>query len=499
MASSPTDQKVILDLGDECLQKVFRYLNLLDLCTVADVCSRFGQNAKTCFVNSKKTDLIFMEDIKSDGDSEVQTVDKTSKILRQFGAYFTKFDGEDWPNNRIGHWSRRSQVECQRRIFELLIQYCSGTLVELKFFGININDKMVPLMKPLLEGLEILQMNWIRTGQAFLDMLPQWSMNLRELTLCYYFGYDGLLNGQVLRYDRFHMRFNKLVKIVLEATDGLTNRDIEEMLKRNPQLKKIEFHRCRNVDRGMFASIANHVPDVEFLRFDAIPFLRQDVQYFGQFRNLTSLRIYPTSKHLKSEHIVLLIHQIAEASIPLETLELFSVNFHKNRSDASQFVGGVSKLKSLDKLTLRMLQYLPTSHHYIICKNLSQLREISLQPTLAIEPFFISDIIRQADKLEWFHLSSQLLMKGEKRKKIPFIDSIHFKEWAEIVRKRCHGTPLAIWLGANAYNTKHTIPVRASEGAFSLLIYDDLSCRLDIGNKQSRKYFPITCRFVDNF
>lgn len=49
-----------------------------------------------------------MEDIESDGDGE-QVVNKTSKILRHFGANFNKFDRYDLPNNKIGHWNRELQ------------------------------------------------------------------------------------------------------------------------------------------------------------------------------------------------------------------------------------------------------------------------------------------------------------------------------------------------------------------------------------------------------
>lgn len=175
MTSSPTstDATVILDMNDKFFVEVFKYLKLPDLCTVAEVCRRFRQNAKACFECSKKTDLILVEDIKSDGDSVDQIVFKTSKVLRYFGAYFKKFDGDDFRHSCVEtYWIGKTQAECQRRILELLIRYCSGTLTELTIFAINVKDEMVPLIKPLLEGLQILKIKFIRTGQEFLDTLP---------------------------------------------------------------------------------------------------------------------------------------------------------------------------------------------------------------------------------------------------------------------------------------------------------------------------------------
>lgn len=50
--SPNTTNTLISDLGDDCLLGVFKHLDLSDLCTVADVCSRFRLNARNHFASA---------------------------------------------------------------------------------------------------------------------------------------------------------------------------------------------------------------------------------------------------------------------------------------------------------------------------------------------------------------------------------------------------------------------------------------------------------------
>lgn len=135
----------------------------------------------------------------------------------------------------------------------------------------------------------------------------------------------------------------------------------------------------------------------------------------------------------------------------------------------------------------------PASHYYIICKNLPQLREISLQPDVALKTFFISDIIRNAGKLEWFQLAGWI------DKTVNEIDSALFKEWVKIVTNRCTEMPLELWLCAESYTTKHEIPVKASEGAFTLIMSDKFRESGNIDYKKWKKGLHLECEFVSNF
>lgn len=85
-----------LDLNDDCLLEVFKYLDMPGLCAAADVCSRFGQNAKICFTQSGFQNLDFPYDIYQDKDSQNKlnsVMLRTSRFLSNFGAsIFMRYD-----------------------------------------------------------------------------------------------------------------------------------------------------------------------------------------------------------------------------------------------------------------------------------------------------------------------------------------------------------------------------------------------------------------------
>lgn len=59
-AATSTSNAVFSDLNDDCLLKVFKHLNLADLCSVADVSSRSRQNARSHFASKIKNDFLIV-------------------------------------------------------------------------------------------------------------------------------------------------------------------------------------------------------------------------------------------------------------------------------------------------------------------------------------------------------------------------------------------------------------------------------------------------------
>lgn len=147
-------------------------------------------------------------------------------------------------------------------------------------------------------------------------------------------------------------------------------------------------------------------------------------------------------------------------------------------------------------MQIYFLHGMPTPYYYIICKNLPELRELSLNPRFTMKLSLVSDIIRNAQKLEWFHLGAYDPI-GVK----PLVDSATFMEWAKTVMNRCNKTPLEMWLNPFAYNANHTLPFRASEGTFTLLMAEDFfgGVRLNIDYKRFKKNLHARCGLVNSF
>lgn len=155
----------------------------------------------------------------------------------------------------------------------------------------------------------------------------------------------------------------------------------------------------------------------------------------------------------------------------MKGLDLYMEKMNRDSSLASRFVEAVSKLKSLDRLKLGFMSMPPSNTSFVnIYRSSVKFLWIYLYLSiLALKPVFISNIIRNAPKLDW--LFSSVWVPAEKQK--PTIDSGHFREWVEIVSKRCNKTPLEIWLCPESYASKYTNPVKAREGTFTLLMSDE--------------------------
>lgn len=455
-----TEATSILVLNDDCLLEVFKYLDLLNLSAVADVCRRFRQNARNSFQYSKINKL-HLYDIVNDDDAVHQFILKTSKVLRLFGEFITKFF-ESGSCSRSKHWNEESKAICHRKIFELILQYCSGTLITLGFQGIDIKDEMVPMMRPLLRGLHGLGLTSIRTGESFLRMLPLWSPELRRLQIHLRCEQNGIFEGQILHFDGLHQPFKKLESIALFNAKDLNNNDIEEILKRNPQLKEIRLCRCPNLDPQICRFISNHVSGVESLSLYDIPLKRRTAKHFGQLINLEKLDLSfdkRSTELTNLKYIVSAIHDIAAAHIPLKFLLLHNIDC---RRYTNQFVEEVSKLKKLENLGIGNLPGLNEPHIATICKNCTEIREVkiivSFTPTLA----FISDIIQRLDKLEFLYISVNIDFEWNYLNGVFATENIsvgieNYKEWVEIVSRRQVKTPLDIRLGnLNKYNKCYT-------------------------------------------
>lgn len=426
----------ILELNNDCLLEVFKHLDLLSLCTVADVCNRFRQNAKVCFQHSKKRDLNLTNDFKSDGDPMPKFILKSSKILRHFAAYLIRLE---FDSIMARHWKKKHKTICRRKILELVIRYCSRTLTELSFLQIVVEDEMVGEMRPLLERLEKLSIRFCIIGQAFLDSLPLWSPELRELELLLFCPWEG----PVLRYDVLKSH-KKLMKISLNHAHHIQNDDIEEMLKCNPQITKIQLVTCRGINHQIFRSIAYHALNVEILVFRGISLGREDAQYFAEMKNLKSLTFDFT--HSPLLNILYAFQQIVAANIPLKNLCLQEMRDSDNII-MSMVIDEILKLKELEELTVKNSQGLTEYHVNKFSKYLPKLRDLRI--TLYFRSYFtldkITKWIRNADKLEILYYT---MRRDDRTYPTLIVDSDICKQWVEIVEKRCGTANLLLSLNS---------------------------------------------------
>lgn len=377
----------ILDVNDYCLQEIFKYLDLSDLCAAADVCDRFRNNAQAYFKLSKYTNLIEHREVTTNVTSNEKFL-QISNVLRIFGAFIKSI-------------YLRGASHYQDQIFELLTQYCSGTLGEMELEFCDITDEIALPMRPVLEGLQKLTSRNCYLGELFCKMLPDWSPELRQLE----FNKTLIKNArECAQFDGMLQSYGNLVQMKFFDVNDLTKNFVKALLKRNPQLKKIEIVMCRGIEGCIIESIATHTPQIEALEYDAYEeYHISDVPYFGQLNNLNTLVL--SSTHLSfGTRLMLILNYIIAANAPLKCLELSGFDV---TNKAVQFVDAMSKLRNLKKLKFSHAARLDAQHIRDICKNLPELCELNLYKNeLTFDETDLLELIHEAKNLRELHFMS---------------------------------------------------------------------------------------------
>lgn len=438
----------IVDMNDDCMFEVFKYLRLIDLCVVADVCQRFRQNAKRHFASVKVKKIYrnnyFRRSITFPNLPEGLKISKLkhdflieSRVVRNFGAFINlmKFTSPNKERVKAINTIR----EYERRIVETLSMHSVEALTELDLKGFDITDEIATTMRPLLERLHSLTLESCKWDKLFGKMLPKWSAELIELKID--LGWMSIPSElEVLLYQSFL----KLESISFSCVEQLTNDDIDEFLKRNPQLKKIGFAHCRLLDDNIFQSIAEYVPGIESIRIDRVSQSNDsNSKCFGKLTNLKSLELY----NCRTADVINVLNEINAANIPVEHLKLYHVAVAYDSNH--QLVDGILKMKMLKTLLLQGSFNLMNSQLIDICHHLSELSELRVINTFDCDRVHISaecllPLIRNAQKLKSLYVFYTYVAGNVPR---ICIDGSAYMEMVQIVRQRDEKQNLSIYLG----------------------------------------------------
>lgn len=133
---------------------VFKYLSMDDLCSVADVCSRFRQNAQT--------QCLYSVPYRVEKMSE-----QTARIIRKFGVFIKSIDvGSGY----YGH-SGLSLNQC-----------CGATLTEIVIERYTLTSREMSFLQPLLPRLRKLTLKHCNMSHSFLNVMLKWSPELHVLS-----------------------------------------------------------------------------------------------------------------------------------------------------------------------------------------------------------------------------------------------------------------------------------------------------------------------------
>lgn len=430
----------ILHLNDDCMIEVFKHLNLHDLCSVADVCFRFRQNAQAQFSYSEFKYLGFRNDFIHSSETAKQKLLGTSQVLRNFGAFARSI------YNVNGYCFRNCRSEYHIRTFELISGHCSASLIELHLVKCNITDAIAIIMRPVLANLQKLTLREGSFSHLFLNMLPLWAPKLRELKFIRMCGQSA--TDEVIRFDGLQQSYPKLRMLSFSNVDYVRNKDIDGFLIRNSHLKKIELVVCRNVDDHILQSIAEHVPQLETIRFDqCCPNNDCNVQYFARLSCLCSLEISNLSRDSAS-YAIAIVCKIGTAGIPIRHVTLSNIEFSGGNV---HFVDAISKLKHLGTLRIDKFAGLAAAEIRQICKSLRELTEIYLignEFTLTADN--LMELIRYSENLKSLYFLKQRFMIDAERN---HIDADTYAKIVRILEERRERSHLLLCLSSPTLHT----------------------------------------------
>lgn len=437
--TTPTEATMILDLNDDCFFEIFKYLDVMDMCSVADSCSRLKAAAREHFAHSKFNNFNFPLSIRdrSESDTANQMLLEASKVLRNFGACIADF--RETNGGTFYKWDDETKSVYQRKIIELLVKHCGEKLIKLKFWHFDITDEISNIMIPLLEHLQKFEITYADGSVLLLEMLPILCPKLQDLTFAHI----------DLRFEGWNRRYEKLTKIKFLCCDMDVD-TAKEFLKCNMQLKEIEFNYCSGLNPRLFQYIGDYATEVETLdinlgEFDfdeETPDYSPNAQHIQRLRNLKSIRL--TDWYCKIPYLTEVICHVAAAEVSLKTLDVTSLKLL--RMDINRFVDGISKLKTLETLYLDVRGDLHVHHITHICQNLSKLTKLSILMDKAWTMENILQLVRNAEKLQ------SLTVKPARYylQKVCVNDETYTK-LANIVEKRNEKTHLKITLHARYY------------------------------------------------
>lgn len=310
----------ILILFDDCLQHVFKFLDLDELCNVADVCSRFRSNAQTYFEHSKLKDsyTISCADIDKECTFDFIALN-TVRVLRNFGAFIKVI-------KLFPQYCAEVPSKYHVRFTRMLNRYCRGTLDELHIYQIVINDEIALLLQPVLWNLRKFSINDSWLAKSFTKMLPKCAPKCQELKFSLVQEFKGFTAPKLLPFDTLP-KLMELEKLCLDQVNEKVYVNlIEDIVKLSPQLKSIELKDCRSADNN--------------------------TSYFAA-----------------------VFRDISTAQIPLEYLGLVEVDLY---GEDNRIADEISRIKTLKTLRLTDVINLTPAQFLVICKNLAELTEIRI-------------------------------------------------------------------------------------------------------------------------
>lgn len=280
--SADSPSQILNALNDDCIQEILRHLtNIQDFLSASEVCTRFQENAKSCFAQRHKD--ICISEINLMNSIPVERVES---FLNNFGHLIKSIQ-----------WNKTDRTY-DINTMKLIAKFTGQTLSELTIRDHNIdmgNEK----------HFEALQKLEIESGAVSNFRLAQ-RLTILKLHLV-----------KVMDFDSFVQDVPHIVEIELSFVKGFNDRMLIDFFKRNPQLQSLKLENCNRVSSEVLRLIHNRLPKIERLEIGFLFSLAKtaDMLDIGRLRGLQRLSLKNTRFEVKT-----VIASLVKNETPIEDL-----------------------------------------------------------------------------------------------------------------------------------------------------------------------------------
>lgn len=362
-------------LNDDCLRRIFDYLNMWDLVSVADVCPRFEQIAQERFAREHKKfnfdDFVFEKKTRG----QLLTGRKIRNFLKHFGSSIVELDVSSF---------QLSDSQCTTNDFlrMVILSHCSETLKVLKIRN-TLLDSRIPTSDT----------------NSFMHALS----NCKQLTKM---KIDGKWKSFI---SNSNFTSPALTTISLENMGKLNHMGVSRILQRHPQLKQITIANCA-IDPQIICAFVHYVPHLEKLSLvnNSVPASSRLLLKF--IAQLTSLKRLSIDNITQAWTTALLLAKMGTANVPLEHLNL------NGCSASDELVRTIGTIKSICSLRFTNVYGLEKSHLVELVKLLPKLTKLDARcsPCRNLGATDLAELILRAPRLEEIDLECTKIVINDK-------------------------------------------------------------------------------------
>lgn len=371
---SESSRNILNILNDYCLQKVFRELKIMDFQNVANVCTRFRENAKMCLPIKFKT--FYIDDYEYISDYGLP-IHRVKNFIRIFGHllesilwnypsapkhYYETSQSNYFKslNLKVPDNDDKRKADFDRlreNLLSLIIEYCGKTLIEFKMAGYHkLNLTLLSELKAL-NCLELHDLTIYGNG-SFPELCSLKAAHLQP-------------EKNTENLDWFCQSFSKLDCAEFYYLNNLTNDTIIKFQSLNPQLKVLLVSGCK-IDTKCFRNIGTRTPNLIGLdcRISGISLehsKRIDIQQ--AFQNIFDL------KQLKKLNYFRLPRDIYMANASISTFNKHNIPIEHIYSQALDSKILLNKLNNLKQLTVAYCSYIQVIE---VMQKLPQLEQLHI-------------------------------------------------------------------------------------------------------------------------